>query len=136
MFKGLAHVCLNVRDLKRSIKYYSSLGFKLKFRFTRQEADIGAYMEISQGSYIEIFENRNMADVSNSGIAHFCVEAEDIDSVIHRLEQLGIPFTPKKLGCDNTWQVWLKDPDNNEFEVHQYTGKSSQRTGESVEADW
>jgi hypothetical protein len=42
----------------------------------------------------------------------------------------------EKLGCDDTWQIWLKDPDGNAFEVHQYTPKSMQFTGGTVEADW
>ena len=42
----------------------------------------------------------------------------------------------KKLGCDQTWQIWLEDPDGNSFEVHQYTPESAQFMGGSVEADW
>ena len=52
------------------------------------------------------------------------------------LQARGITFPEKKLGCDHTWQIWLKDPDGNAFEVHQYTPGSMQFTGGTVEADW
>jgi catechol 2,3-dioxygenase-like lactoylglutathione lyase family enzyme len=137
MIRRIAHVCLNVRDLKASLEYYTALGCTLKFKFTRANADFGAYLEIASGSYLEIFENwEHFPETHPGGIAHFCLETEDIDGFISRCTAANIPVSPKKLGCDNTWQVWLKDPDGNAFEVHQYTEKSSQRTGESVEADW
>jgi hypothetical protein len=34
------------------------------------------------------------------------------------LKKQGIPFTPKTLGCDNTYQIWLSDPDGNPFEIY------------------
>lgn len=136
MFKRIAHVCLNVRDLARSVDYYSTLGFSPVFRFTREGALFGAYLKISEGNYIEMFEDKNLTDPQNTGIAHFCLETEDIDGVIEKLRAKGVSFTPKKKGCDNTYQIWLTDPDGNQFEVHQYTDKSSQLTGEDVEADW
>ena len=72
----------------------------------------------------------------NNGLKHFCLEADDIDLVMQQLTAQGVDFTPKKLGCDNTWQIWLKDPDGNAFEVHQYTATSAQSMGQVVEADW
>ncbi|NLE01393.1 MAG: VOC family protein [Fibrobacter sp.] len=137
MFKRIAHVCLYVKDLKRSIDYYSRLGFTVVFKFTRNGADFGAYMQIAPENYIEIFEDKNSGQVINNGIAHFCLQTEDIDLVMDKLTLANIQFTPKKLGCDNTYQIWLTDPDGNQFEVHQYTDRSSQITGgDSIEADW
>lgn len=102
----------------------------------RKGSLFGAYLEIAPGSYIEIFETGQTSPSSNAGIAHFCLETDDIDAFSHRCVKNGIAVTPKKLGCDRTWQVWLKDPDGNDFEVHQYTANSLQITGGSVEADW
>jgi catechol 2,3-dioxygenase-like lactoylglutathione lyase family enzyme len=136
MIKGIAHVCLNVRSFAKSFDYYTALGFQVKFRFTRKNSDFGAYLEIAPGNYLELFETAGASDAHPGGIAHFCLETDDIDGFISRCTSANIPVSPKKLGCDNTWQVWLNDPDGNAFEVHQYTEKSSQRTGESIEADW
>jgi catechol 2,3-dioxygenase-like lactoylglutathione lyase family enzyme len=137
MFTRIAHVCLNTRDLTRSVAYYEKLGFQTLFRFTRRGAEFGVYMKLSEGNFIEIFEDPAMGPVVNNGLAHFCLETADIDAVIARLTERGIPCTPKKLGVDNTWQIWLEDPDGNRFEVHQYTPASTQLGGGgSVEADW
>ncbi|MES2934477.1 MAG: VOC family protein [Pseudomonadota bacterium] len=136
MFKRIAHVCLDVKDLQRSIDYYSKLGFKTKFQFTRKGQDFGVYLEIAENNYIEIFENKDLGPVINNGLKHFCLEADDLDLVMKNLTAQGVDFTEKKLGCDNTWQIWLKDPDGNAFEVHQYTATSAQQKGQVVEADW
>lgn len=136
MFVRLAHVCLNVKNLERSVEYYTRLGFVSRFRFTRDGKPFGAYLEIGPDQYIEMFENPALDKPVNTGLVHFCLEATDLDTEMARLDALGIAYTPKKLGCDHTYQIWLSDPDGNAFEVHQYTEHSLQRTGGVVEADW
>lgn len=137
MFKRIAHICLNTHDLNRSIAYYTKLGFMLKFTFTHNGAVIGAYLEIAPQQYLELFENPGLVPIVNNGIAHFCLQTDDIDTVTSRLAAEGISFTQKKLGCDNTLQIWLTDPDGNCFEIHQYTALSAQRSGGgAIEVDW
>jgi lactoylglutathione lyase/glyoxylase I family protein len=136
LFTRLAHVCLNVKDLKRSMAYYHKLGFADRFRFTRQGAAFGIYMEIAPMTYIEMFEDKSMGPAVNTGLAHFCLETEDLDGLMAHLQVQGVAFTPKKRGCDHTDQIWLEDPDGNKFEVHQYSPKSLQQQGGVVEADW
>jgi lactoylglutathione lyase/glyoxylase I family protein len=136
-FKQIAHISIKAKDLNRSIEYYQKLGFSTVFRFTRGGIDCGAYLEVAPGNYIEIFEDTSLEQVVNNGIAHFCLEVESIDSIMAQLSEAQVSFTQKKLGCDRTWQIWLSDPDGNQFEVHQYTEKSAQlTTGGSVEVDW
>jgi catechol 2,3-dioxygenase-like lactoylglutathione lyase family enzyme len=136
IFKRIAHVCLGVKDVDRSIAYYEKLGLGIRFRFTRKGSKFGAYMEVSPGSYVEMFEDPSMGPLVNNGILHFCLETDDIDAAVARLTELGVPVTPKKLGVDNSWQAWLEDPDGNKIEIHQYTPASTQFTGGTVEADW
>jgi catechol 2,3-dioxygenase-like lactoylglutathione lyase family enzyme len=136
MFTRIAHVCLTAKDLQRSVAYYEKLGLGILFRFTRKGSEFGVYMKLSDGNFVEIFEDPNLGPVVNNGIAHFCLETDDIDAVMGQLTERGVPFTPKKLGVDNTWQIWLEDPDGNKFEVHQYTPTSTQFSGGTIEADW
>jgi len=136
MFKRIAHVCLNVRNLQQSLDFYMRLGLEPVFRFTRQGAPFGVYLKIADANFIEIFEEPKLEAPVNTGIVHFCLETEDLKHLMASLRARGIDFTEKKLGCDHTWQIWLKDPDGNAFEVHQYTPKSMQFTGGTVEADW
>ena len=136
MFTRLAHVCLNVKDLARSLDFYTRLGLEPVFRFTRQGKLFGVYLKLAEASFIEIFEDPKLDQPVNTGLLHFCLETQDLDQLMTDLASRGIACSPKKLGCDNTWQIWLRDPDGNAFEVHQYTPKSMQFTGGSVEADW
>jgi catechol 2,3-dioxygenase-like lactoylglutathione lyase family enzyme len=136
LFKRLAHVCLNVQDLQRSLDYYHKLGLKDRFQFTRKGKDFGRYLEIADKNYIEIFEEPRRGPLVNNGLAHFCLETEDLDALMAHLTAQGIGFTPKRQGPDQTWQIWLEDPDGNKFEVHQYSDKSLQQQGGVIEADW
>jgi len=133
---SLAHVCLNVKSLKRSMEYYEKLGFKPKFKFTKNGEHYGHYLEISDNHYLELFEDPDMTAPVNTGLIHFCLESKNIDALIEKLDSKGITYTDKKLGCDNTYQIWLADPDGNTFEVHEYTDQSLQKIGGEVEADW
>jgi len=136
VFQRIAHVCLQVRNLERSIAYYSQLGLRVSFRFTRQGVPFGVYLELAADSYLELFEDAQRGEPVNPGITHFCLETDDLDRVMAALAQRGVTFSEKKLGCDQTYQIWLTDPDGNRFEVHQYTPASAQRMGGVVEADW
>jgi catechol 2,3-dioxygenase-like lactoylglutathione lyase family enzyme len=136
MFKRIAHLCLNVKDLQRSLDFYTRLGLEPIFRFTRQGALFGVYLKLAEASFIEVFEDPKLESPVNTGLVHFCLECEDLDKLMVELGCRGIAYSEKKLGCDNTWQIWLKDPDGNAFEVHQYTDRSMQFTGGTVEADW
>jgi hypothetical protein len=51
------------------------------------------------------------------------------------LAAAGVEATPPKLGCDRSWQTWIRDPDGNRVELHQYTAESSQRTGRDCVLD-
>jgi lactoylglutathione lyase/glyoxylase I family protein len=135
VFSKIAHVCLNVEDLGRSVDFYTKLGFKKRFLFNKNGKNFGIYLEFGSGSYIELFEDKS-AGFSRGRLAHFCLETPDLDAVIESLKRRGVEYSPKKLGCDATYQIWLKDPDGNAFEVHQYTSDSSQIIGRDVEADW
>lgn len=138
MFTRIAHVCLNVKDLERSIAWYRKLGLGVMFDFTRGGSRFGVYMRVSGGQFIELFEEPALSAVVNNGIVHFCLETGDIDATMSTLKERGVEFTDKKMGVDQAWQIWLQDPDGNRFEVHQYTPESAQVTGFSgaIEADW
>ncbi|MDR2592159.1 MAG: VOC family protein [Chitinispirillales bacterium] len=137
VFTKLAHVCIYVKDLGRSVDFYSKLGFQKRFVFNRNGSLFGAYLEFGDGNFIELFEDVSRSAVAALGrLAHFCLETPDIDATMESLSARGIGFSPKKLGSDSTYQIWLKDPDGNEFEIHQYTENSSQIVGGEVEADW
>lgn len=138
MIKCLAHLCLGADDLKRSEWFYCDvLGFKKKFDFIKEGAQFGFYLQICDANFIEVFKSGGVQEGEHSPrIKHFCLEVEDIDAIEKRLVENGVATRGKKLGADNSWQIWCKDPSGIDIEFHQYTEKSSQVTGEDCIVDW
>ena len=137
MIKTLAHICIFSKDLNRSLDFYcGALGLRRQFDFFKDGELFGFYLQISPGHFIEIFKADPAADFRSQRIQHFCLEVEDIDLLRDTLIKRGVEVTPKKKGCDQTWQCWCKDPDGIDFEFHQYTAQSSQTTGKNCIVDW
>ena len=136
MIKAIAHICIVAQDLTQTEHFYcTGLGLKKKFNFIREEILIGYYIEINDHKFIEVFA----AEAPTTGqtpVKHFCLEVEDIDAVAERLKENGVEAREKKMGSDQSWQIWCKDPSGIDMEFHQYTAKSSQLTGESCIVTW
>jgi lactoylglutathione lyase/glyoxylase I family protein len=132
MIQRLAHICLQTKDVRRSIAFYrDGLGFPVAFTFTKNGKVAGAYFALGNRSFLEVFEEPNPC-----GITHFCLETNDMDAFIAAAAAKGIECSPKKLGADHSWQTWLRDPDGHAFEVHQYTDRSMQFHGGECEITW
>lgn len=136
MITKIAHVCLSSKDLGKSIAFYKEiLKLRPKFHFRKGKKIVGVYFEVAKGNYIEIFPRETGATV-NTGIKHFCLETKNIRKLGQWFDKKGIKHTELTLGCDNSWQTWIKDPDGNNIEFHQYASKSAQYTGRDVQVNW
>ena len=137
MIKALAHVCIFSHDLERSHDFYcGALGLKRHFDFHKDGKLFGFYLQVAPGQFIEIFCTDAAAEIKHQRIHHFCLEVADMDALREKLLARGITVTPKKLGCDQTWQCWCQDPDGTEVEFQQYTSQSSQFTKTDCIVDW
>lgn len=137
MIKALAHICIFSKDLERSLDFYcGALGLRRHFDFFKEGKLFGFYLQAGPGQFIEIFRAGTDSEVRHQRIHHVCLEVEDIDVLRGALIKHGVEVTPKKLGCDETWQCWCKDPDGTEVEFQQYTPGSSQFTKKNCVADW
>jgi glyoxylase I family protein len=129
MIKAIAHICISTTDLEKTEHFYCAcLGLKKKFNFFRNNKPFGFYVQVNQSNFIEFF----LADAlspSEPTVKHFCLEVDDIDKTIKELRSCNVSITDKKMGCDNSWQAWLADPNGVKIELHQYTEKSSQYLG-------
>jgi catechol 2,3-dioxygenase-like lactoylglutathione lyase family enzyme len=126
---GFAHICFIVRDLEASIAFYSGkLGFKHGFDFINDKGEkFGVYLHIGGRCFIELFQGQVAERAEKQSYQHFCLEVDDIESTVTALREKGVELTPVKMGSDNSWQSWLKDPDGNRIELHHYTPKSKQQ---------
>ncbi|HEY3397739.1 MAG TPA: VOC family protein [Armatimonadota bacterium] len=128
MVTALAHVCFVVRDLDRSVAFYSdALGLAPAFDFINDEgARFGVYLHIGGRSFLEMFVGEPNPRVEGQSYAHICLEVEDVAATVADLRARGIEVTDAVLGSDQSWQAWLKDPDGNPLELHGYTAESWQ----------
>lgn len=132
MIRRLAHICLQVRDIRRTIAFYRDrLGLPVAFTFEKAGALKGCYFALGERSFIEAFEVEDPV-----GITHFCIETDDIDGFIAAARAAGVACTDKQLGGDGAWQTWLRDPDGHAFEVHQYEPTCMQFNGGVCEITW
>jgi catechol 2,3-dioxygenase-like lactoylglutathione lyase family enzyme len=138
MIKTLAHVCILSKDLNRTLDFYcGTLGLRKKFDFIRNDELFGFYLEIDSGHFIEVFQAGDGADqAADKRITHICLETDDITALRETLLAKGLAPTEKKLGCDESWQIWCKDPDGIDIEFHEYTAQSSQQTGAKCVVNW
>jgi catechol 2,3-dioxygenase-like lactoylglutathione lyase family enzyme len=132
--KALAHVCLKSRDLARTEAFYCGmLGCEKSFDFVRFGEVIGFYLKVADDMFIEVFHDSNVEVPARRALDHFCLETADIKGLHHKLAENGFSPGELKLGSDNTWQFWIKDPDGVDVEFQEYTPDSTQLTGKNVE---
>jgi catechol 2,3-dioxygenase-like lactoylglutathione lyase family enzyme len=135
--KSLAHVCLKSTDLDATAAFYcGALGMKRLFDFTRKGKVIGFYMKADNTTFVEVFEAGETAPIEHQVLNHLCLETSDIVALQKALAARGLQPGEVKMGADNSYQFWMKDPNGMSMEFHQYTDKSAQFTGETVEVDW
>ncbi|MCE5258265.1 MAG: VOC family protein [Chloroflexi bacterium] len=128
MISGIAHICLRVADLERSVKFYTeTLGMEKAFEFRKPDGTwFGQYIHVGGRNFIELFSAQLTAPAEGQSFAHFCLEVEDIEGTVRTLRERGAEVTDAKLGGDQAWQAWLSDPDGNRIELHAYTPEAYQ----------
>ena len=128
MIKTLAHVCFTVKDLERSRVFYEEgLGLRLAFDFRNEQGErFGIYLHVGDRTFLELFIG-SVADGGQRGsFGHICLEVDDIQETVADLKGRNIEIGEISMGSDHSWQAWLKDPDGNAIELHQYTPESQQ----------
>jgi catechol 2,3-dioxygenase-like lactoylglutathione lyase family enzyme len=135
--KSVAHVCIKSSDLDATTEFYcGALGMKRIFDFTRQGKIIGFYLKAANETFIEVFHADEVEKIGKQVLNHFCLEVDSIEAVRQSLVERGYTAREIKLGCDQSYQFWMKDPNGMDIEFHEYTPKSTQITGGVVEVDW
>jgi glyoxylase I family protein len=137
LVRQVAHVCIFARDLEETRQFYErNFGMLVKFNFTRNDAWYGFYLDAGGNTNVEVFHKPGAAFSEANQINHICLEVFDIDEAIAHVRACGTTITDKKLGCDETYQAWVTDPNGVKIELFQYTAKSAQFVGGDRVADW
>jgi catechol 2,3-dioxygenase-like lactoylglutathione lyase family enzyme len=135
--KQLAHACIFAHDLEATRSFYRDvLGMDTQFNFLRDGRIFGFYLNCGDRSHIEVFQKDGAHYSDLNQINHFCLEVENIDAAIAHIRSKGIDITSKKLACDDTWQAWVRDPNDVKIELFEYTEESAQFAGGDRIVDW
>jgi catechol 2,3-dioxygenase-like lactoylglutathione lyase family enzyme len=138
LLKRLGHVCILATNLQETLHFYTEvLGMRKVFDFLKNGELFGFYLDAGNGTYIEVFTRSAGEPPNRPLLDHICLEVDDIDAIIADLTSKNWKFTSeKKMGGDNSWQVWTADPSGVKIEFMQYTPESSQLTGNPCIVDW
>ena len=132
---GLAHVCIESRDLEATEQFYRVLGLIRQFDFQNKQGElVGYYLAFPNETFIEVIKNNNAG--GDGIIKHFAMEVDDVDAAHGKLRDAGYEVTDKKLAGDNNWMITCHDPNGIFIELQQYTGNSMQRVGGVCEVDY
>jgi lactoylglutathione lyase/glyoxylase I family protein len=135
--KQVAHICIFARDLEETRKFYQDvLGMSVQFNFLRDGEIFGFYLNCGGRSHVEVFQKDEARYGDLDQINHFCLEVENIDAAIDHIKSKGIDVTMKKYACDETYQAWIRDPNDVKIELFEYTDRSAQFIGGDRIADW
>lgn len=135
MNSGLAHVCIESRDLLATEAFYRVLGLQRRFEFrNKQDQLVGFYLAFGNGTFIEVIKSR--AAGGEGVVKHFAIEVDDVDAAYEKLIAAGHDATPKTRAGDRNWMITCRDPNGVFIEIQQYTDESMQRVGGVCTVDY
>ena len=120
--QGIDHVAINVRDLNKSLEFYTKIiGLPIT---QREPSKPGIEYFLDCGPSLlgliqaKNFDNEHLLQDEGLGGNHFSfrVRAQDFDSIIQNLEQhqVKIAFAKKR---DKSWSLYFYDLDGNKLEM-------------------
>jgi lactoylglutathione lyase len=123
-FLSLGHINIKTRDLKASIKFYETLGFKQFLELTQEDGRPWiVYLKFEDNLYLELITGGTTPSAPPNevtGFNHLCITVSDLAKAAKELEAAGIALmNPLKLtkGIDNNRGAWVADPDGNRIEL-------------------
>ena len=123
----IAHTCLNVADLDRSINFYTKqmgLDFVSRREIKQNNAEI-AFLRDKAGGAIELTywrAKKSLAEGDN--LDHIAFDVEDVQATVERLRAQGVTIAmePYSLQGSSSKLAFVKDPDGNWLELIQHDG--------------
>jgi lactoylglutathione lyase len=132
MITGIAHTALTVKDMEKSLDFYTRvLGFTKAFSLKEPKTGEPWIEYLQAGAqFIELFYHGtedNPWKGSLRGFNHLCLGVDDIHKTVKAVEAAGYPMdSGVSQGSDKNYQAWLTDPDGIRIELMQIDPESPQ----------
>lgn len=118
------HFGLRVADLDRSLAFYEAVGYEVVGRVPETPFGELTMLKLPKDEFvtIELVYDPKGDGTTGSGLNHFVIQVESMDSTIAELSARGIdaetPTSPD--GSDDFFTSWIVDPDGNRIELVQW----------------
>jgi glyoxylase I family protein len=120
------HIGISVTNLKKSINFYSLLGFNLEKEFTKPEWDGNAAILSLNSFKLELFcfkdnipSRDNAKNLHQLGLKHIGFSITDIWKTYNFLKEKGIEIDEPQKGTTCAWYCFFKDPDGIVLELYE-----------------
>ena len=80
------------------------------FEFIKDGELFGFYAGTGNTTFVEVFLEEEQGETATTLLHHLCLEVENLDAAITKIRSKGWEISDKKLGGDNSWQAWIRDP--------------------------
>jgi len=128
MIRRIDHTTITVRDLQRSIEFYTRLlGFAIDHEMWIPESQLRIVFLRLGDTMLELFgvpepKGEMISDVNEIiGYKHICLLVDDVDEEFDRLRGAGIQFRVEPVTVEGSVRIaFFKDPDGMDIELIEY----------------
>jgi lactoylglutathione lyase len=118
------HVGLRVADLKRSLAFYTSLGFEVVGEVPATEFGSLTMLKLPGDEFVslDLVHDSARDRVEPGGLNHLVIKVGAMRETIAHLAARGIETEPPSSpdGSEDFWTAWLTDPDCYRIELVQW----------------
>jgi len=124
---GLDHIAIIVKDMDRSIKFYSEiLNLVVLYDGRGDGGDKKSFLGKKEKSFVALTENnqKNIEEAAIESVSHIAFRVENVEEAKEILESRGIEFVEIKVSEDGKSRAYhFLDPDGFELEIYGGTGE-------------
>lgn len=125
--KGIDHVAIIVKDMDRSIKFYSEVLGLVVIHDGRQDGgNKKSFLGTKEKAFVALTENPDkvLNGTNTESVSHIAFSVENVEKAKETLYERGVEFTEEKTGEDGKTKAYhFLDPDGLELEIYGGTGE-------------
>lgn len=118
------HIGIRVADLRRSLAFYTSLGYEVVGEVPETEFGSLTMLKLPGDEFVslELVHDPAYPRADQGGLHHFVVKVEELTSTIADLDTRGVAVEPPSSpdGSEDFWTAWVTDPDGYRIELVQW----------------